>query len=184
MKKHLLVLIGLMVMFCACTSKTPPAEKTKDATEKKTTQQTRDTGKEASWGDAPDFTLPKVEGGSLSLSEFKGKVIILNFWATWCPPCRAEIPDFIELSNKYNKKGLVVIGVSLDKSGVNTVKQFMDSQKINYPIIMGNSKVTRDYGGIRGIPTTFIIDRKGNLRKKFQGLRSKKVFEDEIKKLF
>ncbi|NIM02993.1 redoxin domain-containing protein [bacterium] len=138
---------------------------------------------EKKWGDAPDFTLPDLEGNSLTLSDFKGKVIILNFWATWCPPCREEIPDFVELYEEYKDEGLVIIGVNLDRGDSRTVKQFSKNYKINYPIVTGNVSVTQDYGGIRGIPTTFIIDRKGNIKEKYLGYRSKATFEEAVKRL-
>ncbi len=138
---------------------------------------------EEEWKDAPDFTLPDLEGNSLTLSDFKGRVIILNFWATWCPPCRKEIPDFIELYEKYKDEGLLIIGVSLDRGDSRTVKQFSKNYKINYPIVLGNVNVTQDYGGIRGIPTTFVIDRKGNIKKKYVGYRSRAIFEEAVKRL-
>lgn len=132
---------------------------------------------------APDFTLPTIYGDSLSLSDYKGKAIILDFWATWCPPCVQEIPDFIELYNKYKDKGLVIIGVSLDRGSVSDVKSFCEDIGIDYPIVMGNDRVSQKYGGIRGIPTTFIIDRDGMIVNKFVGYRPPEVFEAEVKKL-
>ena len=138
---------------------------------------------EEEWGDAPDFTLPDLEGNSLTLSDFKGRVIILNFWATWCPPCRREIPDFVELYEKYKDEGLVIIGVSLDRGDSRSVKQFSKNYKINYPIVLGNVTVTQDYGGVRAIPTTFIIDRKGNVKEKYVGYQPRATFENAVKKL-
>ncbi len=129
---------------------------------------------------APNFELPDVNGKKVRLSDFKGKVIILDFWATWCPPCRAEIPGFIELYNKYKDKGVVVIGISLDEGGLRDVLPFIREFGVNYPILIGNYKVTQDYGGIRGIPTTFVIDKKGNIRAKYVGYRPKEVFERDI----
>jgi len=129
---------------------------------------------------APDFDLPDVNGKRVKLSNFKGKVIILDFWATWCPPCRAEIPGFIELYKKYKDKGVEIIGISLDEGGVKDVLPFMKEFGINYTILIGNYKVTQDYGGIRGIPTTFVIDKKGNIRAKYVGYRPKEVFERDI----
>ena len=132
---------------------------------------------------APNFTLNDLNGKPHTLSSTKGKVVILDFWATWCPPCREEIPHFISLYGKYRRKGLEVIGISLDRGGVEPVRSFADTYGINYPILMGDQKVTRDYGGIRSIPTTFIIDRQGRITEKFVGYRSEKVFEDAIKGL-
>ncbi len=129
---------------------------------------------------APNFELPDVNGKRVRLSDFKGKVIILDFWATWCPPCRAEIPGFIELYNKYKDKGVEIIGISLDEGGVKDVLPFMKEFGVNYHILIGNYKVTQDYGGIRGIPTTFVIDKKGYIRAKYVGYRPKEVFKRDI----
>lgn len=129
---------------------------------------------------APDFELLDVNGKKVKLSDFKGKIIILDFWATWCPPCRAEIPGFIELYKKYKDKGVEIIGISLDEGGVRDVLPFIKEFGVNYTILIGNYKVTQDYGGIRGIPTTFVIDRKGNIRAKYVGYRPKELFERDI----
>ncbi len=136
----------------------------------------------AKWGDAPDFQLTTIDGKDMRLSDLKGDVIILNFWATWCPPCREEIPDFIELYDEYHRKGLSIIGVSVDR-GESEVREFYTNNNMNYPVLMANDKVVADYGGIRGIPTTFIIDTNGDIVEKLVGLRSKDVFEKYIKKM-
>ena len=138
---------------------------------------------EKEWGNAPDFTLPDLEGNSLTLSDFKGRVIILNFWATWCPPCRREIPDFVELYEKYKDENLLIIGVNLDRGDSRAVKQFSKNYKINYPVVLGNVNVTQDYGEIRAIPTTFIIDRKGNIKEKYVGYQPRATFEKAVKRL-
>ncbi|PIU50901.1 TlpA family protein disulfide reductase [Candidatus Desantisbacteria bacterium CG07_land_8_20_14_0_80_39_15] len=140
-------------------------------------------GKITKWGDAPDFVLPKLGGDKFKLSSLSGKVIILNFWATWCSPCRTEIPDFIDLKKKYGGKGLEIVGVSLDKDGERKVGQFAGKIGINYIIVFGRQEVTDKYGGIRGIPTTFIIDRKGNIVKKYVGFRPLEVFEKDVREL-
>jgi peroxiredoxin len=132
---------------------------------------------------APQFNLTDTNGKSVKLSDYKGKVIILDFWATWCPPCRAEIPNFVELQKEYGKQGLAVIGVSLDQGGVAGVADFAKAQGINYPIVMGNQDVADTYGGIQAIPTTFIIDKDGNIAARHEGFTDKSEFEAEIKKL-
>lgn len=132
---------------------------------------------------APDFTLQDLGGNSFTLSSLKGKVVILDFWATWCPPCREEIPHFISLYSQYKGQGLEIVGVALDKGGVRDVMPFSEEQGINYPILIGTQEVTEDYGGIRGIPTTFVIDREGNIVERYEGYRDKEVFESVIKKL-
>lgn len=132
---------------------------------------------------APNFTLLDLEGKPFSFSDLKGKVVILDFWATWCPPCREEIPHFKALYSQYKSEGLEVVGISVDKGGVNVVKSFARDYEINYPILMGNQEVAADYGGIRGIPTTFVVDRQGRIVEKFVGYRDKEVFESVIQKL-
>jgi thiol-disulfide isomerase/thioredoxin len=130
---------------------------------------------------APAWDLKDLKGDSVKLSDFKGKVVILDFWATWCPPCRAEIPHFIGLQDKYGKEGLVIVGVSVDEGGPSVVSSFVKANKINYPIVLGNLEVAQLYDATNGIPTTFVIDRKGNIVAKHLGLTESNVFEDEIK---
>lgn len=132
---------------------------------------------------APDFTLKDLEGNDFSLSETKGKVVILDFWATWCPPCRMEIPHFQELYEEYGDEGLVVLGVALDRGGAADVKPFVEANGVTYPVVIGDQQVVSAYGGIRGIPTTFIIDRQGGIVSKAVGYRDKNFFETAIRKL-
>lgn len=131
---------------------------------------------------APDWSLKGMDGKAINFSDFSGKVVIVNLWATWCPPCRREIPDFIELQKEYKEQGLVIIGISLDQSEA-PVKPFVEKNSINYPVVMGNSEVAQLYGNIRSIPTTFIVDSDGNIVESFFGLRSKEIFEESIKPL-
>lgn len=138
---------------------------------------------------APAFTLKDAQGTEFALSDYSGKVIILDFWATWCPPCRMEIPHFIELQNEYGKKGLQVIGVSVDRGGWVVVTPFIDENGINYPIIMSDQQAYQEYQELLpksergGVPFTFIIDKEGIVRDKFVGYREKAVFEAAIKPL-
>ncbi|MCF6237622.1 MAG: TlpA family protein disulfide reductase [Candidatus Marinimicrobia bacterium] len=129
--------------------------------------------------EAPDFTLTDIEGNQVSLSDFKGKVIIIDFWATWCGPCKMEIPSFIKLQDDY-KDDLVILGVSLDQGGPKVVVPFAKKMNINYPIVYGDGSVVQAYGGIRSIPTTFVVDRDFNIQRKYVGYTDHKVFEKDI----
>ena len=133
---------------------------------------------------APDFALPDLEGKTVRLSDFKGKVIILDFWATWCPPCVKEIPHFIELYEQYKENGFQMIGIAIQSGSASNVRQFAEEHGINYPILMGNREITREYGGINAIPTTFVIDRQGRIVEKYIGYRAKEIFEKQLKALF
>ncbi|MFC1621477.1 peroxiredoxin family protein [Candidatus Omnitrophota bacterium] len=132
---------------------------------------------------APDFALSDIDGNETTLTDFKGNVVILDFWATWCPPCRAEIPHFIELQDEYGDKGLEIIGVSLDWNAERVLGGFAEDNGINYTLLMGNDDVTDLYGGIISIPTTFVIDRDGGIRKRYIGYKEKAVFERDVKEL-
>jgi cytochrome c biogenesis protein CcmG/thiol:disulfide interchange protein DsbE len=131
---------------------------------------------------APAWKLQDLDGKTVQLSDFKGKVVVLDFWATWCPPCREEIPDFIALQKQYKNKGLVVVGVSLDQGGPGVVSSFAKTEGMNYPVVMGNDDVATQYGDIQAIPTTFVIDRSGKVVAKHVGGTDKDTFEGEIKK--
>ncbi len=130
--------------------------------------------------DAPDFTLKNLDNQDVNLSDYKGKVVFINFWATWCGPCRMEIPYFIELIDKYGKDGFVVLGIALDPREFNKVPGFVDQMGINYPILLDKTGVSQMYGGIRSIPTTFVVNREGKVVQRIVGSRPKTVFEQII----
>ncbi len=132
---------------------------------------------------AADFHLTDLYSKPVSLSTSRGKVVILDFWATWCPPCREEIPHFKELYAQYKSRGLEIIGLSMDQGGVGVVKSFVANYGVSYPVALATPQVVEAYGGIRGIPTTFVIDKQGGIAKKYVGYQPKEVFEQDIRKL-
>ena len=124
--------------------------------------------KTPSTGLAPDFTLQTLDGQEITLSQLKGKVVLLDFWATWCAPCRESIPHMIQLSKNYRENGLQLIGMDVDKGDVETVRKFVKSMDIPYPIVVAPDDVARNYR-VNGIPTTILIDKGGNIRERIAG---------------
>lgn len=132
---------------------------------------------------APDFTLKSVDGKTVKLSDYKGKVIIIDFWATWCPPCRKGIPDLVSIQKEF-KNDVVIIGISLDREKtIKDVPGFVKDYGINYPVVYGDDEVVVTYGGIEGIPTAFVIDKQGNVVDKHVGLVPKDTYLNKIKEL-
>ena len=133
---------------------------------------------------APDFTLTDANGNSVKLSDYRGKVVLLNFWATWCGPCALEIPWFVEFEQQYKSKGLEVIGISMDEDGWKVVKPYIQERKVNYRVLLGNDTVSQLYGGVESLPTTFIIDRDGKFAfSPHVGLAEKNEYLSEIQSL-
>lgn len=129
---------------------------------------------------SPSWELPAPDGKPIKSTDFAGKVVILNFWATWCGPCRMEIPSLIELHQQYADEGLTVIGVSLDRDGAETVQRFIEQTGIKYQVFLGDEGLVNSFGGIEGIPTTFILDQDGHVVGKHVGFASKEEFEADI----
>jgi thiol-disulfide isomerase/thioredoxin len=130
-----------------------------------------------------DFALPDLSGKILSLKDFKGKVVITNFWATWCPACEEEIPKLNELSERYKNEGLVVIGIALDKDSLNLVEPFVQKKGIRYSVLKGNEQVLLGLENFSGMPTTLIVDQEGNIKKKYDGSFDKDDLEKNLKEL-
>jgi peroxiredoxin len=129
---------------------------------------------------APDFTLPDATGAPIKLSAYKGKVVLLDFWATWCTGCKVEIPWYMEFQNKYGKDGLTAIGVSMDEDGWKSVKPFIEAHKLNYPIVIANQDLANRYGGLPSLPMTLLIDRNGKIAESHAGMVDKNAFENKI----
>jgi thiol-disulfide isomerase/thioredoxin len=131
---------------------------------------------------APDFSLESLEGKTMRLSDFRGKAVLLNFWATWCGPCKIEMPWFVELQQKYGSQGLQVVGVAMDDASKEDIAKFAKDMGVNYPVLIGKEAVGDSYGGIPALPETFFIGRDGKVVDKILGLRGKAEIEDAIKK--
>ena len=132
---------------------------------------------------APRFSLKSLQGDTLRLTDFKGKVVLLNFFATWCAPCRQEIPDFVRLYNKFKDKGFEIVGIGLDMEGAAALGPFAKQFRIPYPVLLGTREVVMDYGEIKGVPTSFFIDRNGYIAEQFIGVRPARVLEKTIVEL-
>jgi cytochrome c biogenesis protein CcmG/thiol:disulfide interchange protein DsbE len=179
--KQILFLLPIAVLFLACGT---PNERTSNETTA-TTKRAADTqpSSQQEFKAAPDFTLETMEGNTFTLSDQRGKVVVLNFWATWCGPCRKEIPDFMELHKEMKNNGVLFAGISLDKEGWEKVRPYANEMGINYPIMVDDGSVSRQYGPIRAIPTTFIINKKGKVEYVAPGMLTKEKLKPIVTKL-
>jgi len=134
-------------------------------------------------GQAPDFVLKDVHGKTVKLSDFKGKVVLLNFWATWCGPCKIEIPWFVEFEKEFKDQGFAVIGLAMDDEGWEVVKPYIEQKQINYRIAVADEPTATAYGGVDSLPTTFLIDRNGRTASVHVGLVSKSEYRNDIVQL-
>jgi peroxiredoxin len=159
----------LFVLLAACTS----SEQTTPSTVKPV----------AARQTAPEFALKDVNGAAVRLSDYRGKVVLLNFWATWCGPCKFEIPWFIEFEQANKDRGFAVIGISMDEEGWEVVKPFLAEWNVNYRTLLGDSIIAQLYGGVDSLPTSFLIDRDGRVASAHLGLISKSVYQNEIQEL-
>ena len=130
----------------------------------------------------PDFTVADLEGRPIASADWRGKVTIVNFWATWCLPCQQEIPDFVALQEKYREQ-LQIVGFSMDEGSADEVRRFVEERKINYRVAMAGSDLDVRFGGIMGLPTTFVVDPQGRIVQKHVGLISPTVYEQEVRAL-
>jgi thiol-disulfide isomerase/thioredoxin len=140
-----------------------------------------DTGQQLSGG-APEFSLPSVDGSVVRMSDYAGKVIIVDFWATWCPPCLEMIPVLSKLHKNYSDKGLVILGISMDNEGLEMLGTFVHEKMIPYKIVMGDKRISNAFGGVSSIPTLYMVDRDGRLVRKLTGYHSYAQLEEQVKR--
>ena len=131
---------------------------------------------------APDFTLESLDGKNMRLSDFRGKAVLLNFWATWCGPCKIEMPWFVELQKEYGAQGLQIVGVAMDDSSKEDISKFAQEMGVNYPVLLGKEAVGEAYGGVPALPESFFIGRDGKIVDRIIGLKGRGEIEDSIKK--
>ena len=135
-------------------------------------------------GNMPQFSLSEVTTGEVvASSAYQGKIVLVNFWATWCPPCREELPSLKSLQEKYGDEGFSVLGVSIDKGGKKIVSRFVRKMEINYPVVLADSSLGKGFGGFFGVPASFLIDRSGTVVKSYTGYVSHEQFEEDIQKI-
>ena len=164
-----LMALAAVTLFCSCSGST-------------SVQASGNTSKDRKL--APDFTLNDANGTAVKLSDYRGKVVLLNFWATWCGPCQVEIPWFVEFEQQYKSKGFEIIGISTDEDGWSAVKPYIAEHKMNYRVLLGNESVVQLYGGFDALPVTFIIDRDGKFAfSPHIGLAGKNEYLSEIQSL-
>jgi len=181
LKTLLTALIAIPLFFASCSDTDKGNSSTSEAAA--ASSATPNTSDQKELKDAPDFTLTNINGKSFTLSEHEGKVVVLNIWATWCSPCRKEIPDFVEMQKNMKDKGVLFVGVSVDKEGWEVIRPFAKEYSINYPIVLDDGTVYQKYGPLRGIPTTFIINKKGKVEYVATGMVTKKLLQPVLQKL-
>jgi len=188
MRWLLLILVVFMTGLAACASE-PPGERTERAEAPDTVAPpapdperagpSQGEAVDAGIEEAPDFEREQLDGSFFQLSDHDGTVRVLNFWATWCTPCRVEIPEFVEMQDQYRDDGLLFVGISLDDEGFAAVEPFAEEFSVNYPQVVDDGELTDLYGGVYGLPTTFVVDRQGDIRARFNG----RVHQEDLEPL-
>ncbi|OLB39355.1 MAG: hypothetical protein AUH11_04325 [Acidobacteria bacterium 13_2_20CM_57_17] len=184
--KRIVLIVSTVLVLIIATYFADKATRVKAVSSVKSTTQPNDApdGKRA-----PEVTFKDLNGRDATLAQYKGKVVLVNFWATWCDPCYIEIPWLIEMQQKYEAKGFTVLGISMDEEGKAAVDPFLAKERfnvngqklpMNYPIVIGNDEVADKFGGLLGYPTSFLISRDGKIVKKVQGLISYEEFTKAI----
>ncbi|MCK4225233.1 MAG: TlpA family protein disulfide reductase [candidate division Zixibacteria bacterium] len=130
-----------------------------------------------------DFSLPDLDGEIHSMKDFSGRILVLNFWATWCPPCLEEVPKLNDLYDRYKNKGVQVVGIALDKDSLELVVPFVKESKIDYPILVGNTQILSNLKNFKGVPTTLLFDKKGKIQKRFDGSFDLEQLEESLQSL-
>jgi len=177
MKRNLIVLIGLVFTVAVLVYGV--------SRNREISPQQVDTadGRNMAVKSAPEFELKTLNGRTVKLSDFRGRVLVLNFWATYCAPCRIEMPWLIDFYQRYKAQGLEIVGVSMDDVDQKQVIAFTEEMNVNYTILLGSNSVGNAYGGVRFLPQTFLIDRNGQIVRTLIGIKTKSDFEDNIKRL-
>lgn len=181
----IVIFFSFVLLFSACSSENKDGDGTQLAEEplERIDPQSAPLYPATQLAKTEDFEMPLVSGGSFRLSDHTGKVIIMNIWATWCPPCHDETPDFVELYNQYKEDGLLILGVSIDEQGRSVVEPFMEKYEVNYPMIIDDGTVMDKYGPTMGMPTSYILDKEGNLRYFAVGALTNRELEPKIQRL-
>jgi thiol-disulfide isomerase/thioredoxin len=188
MKKVFLIIFTVLVLIAA----TYFADKATRVKAKGPAKNTEETSVKTLGQPAPEVAFKDLDGTDATLGQYKGKVVLVNFWATWCDPCYVEIPWLIEMQQKYEAKGFTVLGIAMDEEGKSAVAPFLAKERfnvngqklpMNYPIVIGNDNVADKFGGLLGYPTSFLISRDGKIVKKVQGLISYEELTKAIESL-